>query len=99
MISAVANNTSGDTFIYGHNNDYVFGAFRHITPTPGATAFVYTANGHIFDYTFDSSLNLSPDDTSILTYQGPPVLTIQTCTGSVNEWRTMYRFNFDKVVV
>lgn len=98
MISTVANNLSGDTFIYGHNNDYVFGALRHVTPAPGATALIYTDNGHIFAYSFVSSVSLGPDDTSVLSYQGPPMLTIQTCTGSVNEWRTMYKFSFSKVV-
>jgi hypothetical protein len=26
------------------------------------------------------------------------MLTIQTCTGSLNEWRTMYRFHFTELV-
>ncbi len=98
MISTLANNIAGDTFSYGHNNDYVFGALRHVTPTPGAEALIYTDNGHVFAYSFENVYSLGPDDTSVLSYQGPPVLTIQTCTGSVNEWRTMYRFDFLRVV-
>ena len=97
MMSTPANNLSGDTFIYGHNNNFVFGALRHRTPTPGATALLYTDNNHIFAYSFVNSSSYSPDDTSVLTYTGPSMLTIQTCTGSLNEWRTMYRFVFKDI--
>lgn len=96
--SSPANNQAGDTFIYGHNNNYVFGALRHRTPDVGEQALIYTDNGHVFSYLFQSTASLTPDDTSVLSYQGPPVLTIQTCTGSFNEWRTLFRFSFDKVV-
>jgi Sortase domain len=98
MASNPANNYSGETFIYGHNNDYVFGGFRHHPPVVGAEALVYTANDHIFIYRFTHSQRLSPNDTSILNYQGPPELLIQTCTGSLNEWRTMYWFNFERIL-
>ncbi len=97
-ISSLANNSNGDTFIYGHNNNSVFGALRHNTPAVGAQALIYTDNGHIFAYNFQSVLSLTPDDTSVLDYQGPPILTIQTCTGTVDEWRTLFKFDFDKVV-
>ena len=96
--SAPANNVGGETFIYGHNNDYVFGALRHAAPTAGDEAFVYTTNGHIFAYTFDNTWSVGPYDVGTLDYQGPPVLLIQTCTGSLNQYRTMYLFTFDKVV-
>jgi len=96
--SAPANNIGGETFIYGHNNDYVFGALRHVTPSVGAEALLYTNNGHIFAYKFEKTWSVGPDDVATLDYQGPPVLLIQTCTGSLNELRTMYFFTFDKVV-
>jgi sortase (surface protein transpeptidase) len=96
-ISSMANNLTGDTFIYGHNNNYVFGALRHHTPALKAPALIYTDNGHIFRYTFAQTYSVGPEDTSVLTYDGPPVLTIQTCTGSLNEWRTMFVFNFESV--
>jgi hypothetical protein len=97
-ISSQANNFGGDTYIYGHNNDYVFGALRHVTPAVGSTALVYTDNGHVFAYRFVSVSNIAPDVTSVLDYQGPPILTIQTCTGSFNEVRTLYKYDFVKVV-
>jgi sortase (surface protein transpeptidase) len=98
MFSDLANDAAGDTFVYGHNNNFVFGALRHHTPLPGALALVYTSNGHIFKYAFDSVTSVAPDDISILNYSGPPIMTIQTCTGSLNEWRTMYKFSFSGVV-
>lgn len=93
--SAPANNAAGDTFIYGHNNNYVFGALRHHMPLPDSPAIIYTDTGHVFTYIFVGSTSFVPDDTSALTYSGPPMLTIQTCTGSLNEWRTMYRFRLE----
>lgn len=93
--SAPANNAAGDTFIYGHNNNYVFGALRHHTPLPDSPAIIYTDTGHVLTYVFVGSTSFVPDDTSALTYSGPPMLTIQTCTGSLNEWRTMYRFRLE----
>lgn len=98
MVSTLANNIGGETFIYGHNNNYVFGALRHVTPSPGASALLYTDNGHIFAYSFQSASSLAPDDSSALNYQGPPMLTVQTCTGSFNEWRTVFKFSFVKVM-
>jgi len=98
MISTLANNVGGETFVYGHNNNYVFGALRHHTPDRGATALLYTDNGHIFEYHFVSSSSIAPDAVSILDYSGPPILMVQTCTGSLNEWRTEYKFNFVKVL-
>jgi sortase (surface protein transpeptidase) len=97
MISTLSNNVGGETFIYGHNNDYVFGALRHHTPTPDTMALIYTDNNHIFEYDFVSATSIGPNSVSILDYAGPPILMIQTCTGSLNEWRTEYKFDFVKV--
>lgn len=97
-ISSLANNVSGQTYIYGHNNDYVFGALRHVTPAVGAQALLYTDTGHVFSYSFTSVTSVAPDSTAVLDYHGPPILTVQTCTGSFNEVRTLYTFTFDKVV-
>ncbi|HEU5004858.1 MAG TPA: sortase [Candidatus Saccharimonadales bacterium] len=98
VITPPANNQNGDTFIYGHNNHYVFWNLQYIQP--GAQALVYTNNGHIFSYIYQSTVALSPNDTSILkrSDSGPPMMTVQTCSGSLFEWRQMYKFNFDKVV-
>jgi hypothetical protein len=98
MVSTLANDYGGNTFIYGHNNNFVFGPLRHVTPALGAQAVLYSSNGHIFSYTFQKVASVGPDDTTVLNYDGPPILTIQTCTGSLNEWRTMYTFAFEKIL-
>ncbi|MDT4851091.1 Sortase domain protein [compost metagenome] len=97
MMTMLANNHSGNTFIYGHATDQVLGRLAKHPPVAGALAQVYTDNGNIFTYAFESSRSLTPDDTSIFTYTGRPILTVQTCTGSISEWRTMFTFTFEKV--
>lgn len=97
MMSFLANNLSGSTFIYGHGTDAVFGRLGAVTPAIGAIATVYTDNGHVLNYKFESMRNLTPNDTSALSYTGPSILTIQTCTGSFSEWRSMFQFRFSGV--
>lgn len=95
MISLPANNQKGNTFVYGHNNPYVFGPLKSLNTD--AEALIYTENGHVFHYNYQSTAAYNPHDTSIFRYQGPPILTIQTCTGSMNEIRQMYTFKFQRV--
>jgi sortase (surface protein transpeptidase) len=96
MVSSLANNDSGNTFIYGHESRAVFVPLQAITP--GAEALLYTDNGHIFSYIYQRFTNLRPSDTSILRYKGPPILTVQTCSGNLLEWRQMFTFNFNRVI-
>ncbi len=91
----LANNHDGNTFLYGHNNKYVFGHLRFLNP--GDKVLIYTDNNHLFTYNYIGALNVNPDDTSVFHYQGPPMMTIQTCSGDWNEWRRMYKFNLDKI--
>ncbi len=97
MMSFLPNNISGNTFIYGHGTDAVFGRFGTQPPIAGSIAKVYTDNGHILNYEFESTQNLSPNDTSVLDYSGPSTLTIQTCTGNFSEWRSMFHYRFSGV--
>ncbi len=92
MVTKLANNHDGNTFIYGHNNKYVFGHIKTIQP--GQKAIVYTDNNFVFTYVYKSTVGVGPDDTSVLDYSGPPILTIQTCSGNWNEVRQMYEFKF-----
>lgn len=94
MLSFLANNLSGSTFIYGHGTDAVFGRLNTAPPAVGELAVIYTDNGHVFNYMFESMRNLTPNDTSVLAYTGPSILTIQTCSGSFSEWRSMFQFRF-----
>lgn len=96
LSSALANDQSGETFIYGHNNPYVFWNLKYMHS--GYQAMIYTSNGHEFLYTYTGTDALAPNDLSVLNYQGPPILTVQTCSGTFNQWRQMYHFDFDKVL-
>jgi LPXTG-site transpeptidase (sortase) family protein len=95
MLTPLANDASGNTFIYGHNNKYVFGPIKRINA--GSAAQIYTDNNRIFKYTFQSTYAVTPENTSILYYEGPSILTVQTCSGAWNEQRQMYVFKFEKV--
>jgi LPXTG-site transpeptidase (sortase) family protein len=96
MLTPLANDDNGNTFLYGHNNKYVFGPLKKIAV--GAQVQVYTDNNKIFYYNFSSTYAVAPDNTSVLDYQGPSILTIQTCSCIWNEQRQMYVFSFEKVV-
>lgn len=99
LISTEPNNHAGNTFIYGHGTDEVFGKLAKQPIAPGTAAHVHTATGALFSYLFEKSHDTTPEDTKIFedTASGPPRLTIQTCTGIWSEWRTMFSFTFDKV--
>lgn len=99
MMTALANNASGNTFIYGHGTDAVFGKIGENHPPVGAQALIYTDNGHVLSYVFSKAQDMTPNDTSIFSQEGGPSrLTIQTCTGVFSEWRTMFQFDFEKVI-
>ncbi len=95
MPSMLANNIRGNTLIYGHYNIYVFYKLKQIQL--GATADVYTNNGHVFSYIFKTVEQLKPDDVTVFDYQSYPMLTLQTCTGSFYEYRQMFHFSLLKV--
>ncbi len=89
------NDTSGNTYIYGHYRPEVF-AYLHVIK-PGAEATVTTDNGLKFIYTFTDSVNVDPTDVSLFNYQGPPILTVQTCSGSWFQNRQLFKFSFTRV--
>lgn len=95
VVTPLANNTEGNTFIYGHNRKAVFSRLSRIKP--GATAIVTTNNGHQFTYTFRSAFETNPKDDSLFKYQGPPILTVQTCSGLWYQNRQLFTFDFVSV--
>lgn len=93
---APANNIGGNTFIYGHNNKDVFGPLKDLPD--GATVEVITDNGNKFYYRYTGSSVVPPTDVSLFTYQGPPILTLQTCTGTWHEKRQILQFKLERVI-
>jgi LPXTG-site transpeptidase (sortase) family protein len=94
-MTAPANDHSGDTFIYAHALNGVFGSLPKVKP--GDQAVVRTDNGHTFTYQFSASTVTSPTDTGLFKYQGKPILILQTCTGSWYQNRQLFVFNLSKV--
>ena len=90
LASAPANDYGGSTFIYGHNNRHVFGPLTKLSD--GDVAEIVTTNDLIFSYRFTKRDTVKPEDTSILTYQDSPRLTLQTCSGNWHQNRELYYF-------
>lgn len=84
---------NGNTLIYGHNSDKIFGKLRSIQP--GAEAVVTTDAGHTFTYRYVSTQAVNPTDVTVLNYNGSPRIMLQTCSGIWNEHRQMYSFDLE----
>ncbi len=94
-LSVQPNNQQGNTFIYGHYRPEVFARLHNIQP--GAEAKILTDNGHEFTYVFGTSKVTDPSDSSLLNYQGKPILTLQTCTGAWFQNRQLFTFDLADV--
>lgn len=92
-ITQPANNLEGNTFIYAHDSDVLFGRLPGISDN--AKAIVTTDNGYKFVYSLIDSETLRPSDTQTLDYHGEPRLTLQTCTGLWGQYRHMFYFELD----
>lgn len=94
-VTNILNNESGMTFIYGHHTPQVFGKTDQLAL--GDFAEVQTKEGVTFVYQLTSVQQVSPNDTSVFEYDGPPRLTLLTCHGWNNSTRSLYHFSFVKV--
>jgi LPXTG-site transpeptidase (sortase) family protein len=93
LMTVQPNDKQGNTLIYGHyrDNGTVFATLHKIQP--GAIVKLMTDNGHTFTYKFTGSKVVDPSDTSILSYEGEPQLTLQTCTGAFMQNRQLFDFD------
>jgi LPXTG-site transpeptidase (sortase) family protein len=89
------NNQEGNTFIYGHNRVGVFETLYKLKLND--QVLVYTDTSHVFTYDYIGATVTNPNDSSLFTYQGPPVLTLQTCSGLWYQNRQMFHFNLERV--
>lgn len=90
-VTPAPNNGGGNTFIYGHNRWDVF--YKLLKVQPGDEAIVTTRNNHTFIYKLVSRRDTKPNDDSLFRYQGPPILTLQTCSGLWYQNRSLFVFN------
>lgn len=86
------NNNNGTTLIYGHALDTMFAPLLNLQV--GAMAYVYTDKGRVVEYRYRSTSQLDPADTSVFTSSGPPLLKLQTCSGPLDIYRSMYTFEY-----
>jgi len=93
-MTAPANSKSGNTFIYGHNANDIFGNLRDAKA--GMQAVVTTDNGYKFYYTLETFKAVSPSDVSLIQPTEAPTLTLQTCSGTWYQYRTLYTFTLDR---
>jgi LPXTG-site transpeptidase (sortase) family protein len=92
LMTMQPNDQQGNTLIYGHYRPGVFATLKSIKP--GAEVHVMTDNGHTFIYKYKEAKTIDPTDTSILSYEGTPMLTLQTCTGAFMQNRQLFSFDF-----
>ncbi len=86
------NTDKGNTFIYGHAFDNIFANLKKVKP--GNIAIVTTDKNQRFVYRFRESHSVDTRDSSMFSYTGAPILTLQTCTGRFYQYRTHYIFDF-----
>ena len=94
-ITPPANDGGGNTFIYGHNRLAVF--YKLLKIQPGDEAIVTTSNNHKFVYKMTSQKVTKPTDDSLFHYQGPPILTLQTCSGLWYQNRSLFIFDLQEI--
>ena len=96
LITPNPNNQSGNTFIYGHNKRDVFGPIVDLNP--GAEALIETDEGITFRYVLRSVKDVDPSDISLFEYEGPAILTVQTCSGAWYEQRRLFTFELMETI-
>jgi LPXTG-site transpeptidase (sortase) family protein len=94
--SKLANNTSGTTFIYGHDTKRVFNRLHGIKV--GAEVVVTTSNGYRFVYAFHDSVITTPSSVSEVTApSAKPRLSLQTCYGPTSADRQIFHLYLVRV--
>lgn len=89
------NSRGGNTFIYGHNRSAVFARLPSLKL--GSVAQITTSDNKAYSYKLKRIYTTNPNDSSLLSYEGPPILTLQTCTGANFQNRTLFVFEYQGV--
>jgi len=85
--TALINNSSGESLIYGHDTRSVFGPLTDLKPND--LVYVYTDNGHVFKYAYQSAQDVTPTKLSIFNdmAKAPAGLKLITCSGAYFQYR------------
>lgn len=91
-ISSVPNPRYGNTYIYGHNRTSIFSSLVRLSE--GDEAVVISSDEKKFIYKLETIKDVSQYDTSYLENSDRSILTLQTCSGFWDQYRTLYVFNY-----
>jgi len=96
--TALINNFHGQSLIYGHDTRSVFEPLLGLKAN--AIVYVYTANGHVFKYTYSGAQDVSPRQTDIVADMAkqPAGLNLITCDGAYFQYRHVMNFKLVKAV-
>jgi LPXTG-site transpeptidase (sortase) family protein len=96
-LTALPNNETGNTFLYGHNTEAVLAPTQNFKL--GDQLKLKTANGHTFSYKYIGDQLTVPSDVSSLSHASKkPVVTLVTCAGFWSEQRRVMKFEYVEVV-
>ncbi len=95
-VSMQPNIFGGNTVIYAHNSDDLFGHLDKLQSDD--TVQVKLKNGKTFIYEYSSSKEVSPLDVSIFTNNGSHQLVLLTCTGKKNSMRRVVFLNLKSTI-
>lgn len=95
-ITPPLNTKGGNTFIYGHNLPAVFGRLPELST--GDMIILTTDTGHKLSYRLTSKRETNPNDDSLFYYSGPPIVTVQTCSGLFDQNRQLFTFELSGVL-
>lgn len=90
--SPLPNNRRGTSFIYGHDRKEVLAKTSYLRP--GDLLSIYTANDHVFTYSYISSQTVKPEDAGVLENlsESEPGLKLMTCQGLWSQDRRIMSF-------
>jgi LPXTG-site transpeptidase (sortase) family protein len=91
MMSVKPNLVSGNTYIYGHNRASVFNRLGKVHV--GSLVTIKTDSGATFTYRYNHQIVANPNDSTVLSFDGAPRLTLQTCSGVFFQNRSLYVFD------
>lgn len=94
-ISALPNDHSGNTVIYGHNSKEIFAQLFSLNV--GDLVEIKTVDNLTFVYKMRDTARVRPDEVSVLDTTNLPQLTLLTCEGTWNEHRRLVYFDLLEV--
>ena len=94
LVRSAPPGTNGNTVIYGHNLDTIFGRLR--LAQKGHTVLLTTKDGAMHRYIISNVLTVSPNRVDLVLPTNLEILTIYTCTGFFDSQRLVIQAEPEK---